>query len=573
MGFVQCFNELKTWQKVTLLFLVALLVRIVGIHYGYWHGDERINSAAKVLAGQLVPGQHFYPPLFNYINAVFFGLMYAVGRLVPFWHDAAGFRAQYFADPTPFYLMARFVTAAISAVTVPIFYYAGQALKFDKKSCLWMAGFGMFIPVMILLSHIAKSDIGLATSTVLVFFLLILKYENLEKKSIDVALGVSLALALSFKHSYVFIMAPLALAHMYLLWKEVDIARTVRSLCLVAVVMIPAWSVMNIGILLDFQNFLDFQKIQAQMSVRDGETFFQAAGAWFYWASHNANGVNVVVTLAFIVFPAYLFSSFCRIERKLLILAMWVSVFLPMVLLIKMSGTRQHAGLWVPYFTAMQFFVAIAFVDLMRSSVSKVKISATAVTGVAMALSLFGTLVVWKQALAKPIAIDIAEDLQAFYPDRKILTTYKLRLEQVQEAKDQEMARHVRLAEKYGIELPPRAEEREAKSIGGGVFYYNIPDVMFGLEHTDEESLKDVMKPYTWPLQKEEWTLGHWVGKGVSVIVLADHDYFLNETDVEIYRDFHHEIAGSCKKVAFYEARKPYLIEFPLTVYECELTS
>ena len=77
-------KTLTTQQLMLLMFIVAVLFRSIGINYGYWHGDERVNDAAKVLTGQLVPGQHFYPPLWNYINAVAYAIVYIVGRFNSF---------------------------------------------------------------------------------------------------------------------------------------------------------------------------------------------------------------------------------------------------------------------------------------------------------------------------------------------------------------------------------------------------------------------------------------------------------------------------------------------------------
>ena len=82
--------------SVLVLFTVAFLLRAVGADYGYFHGDERINEAAKVLTGQLVPEQHFYPPLINYLNAIglagLFGLGQPASRRAGLWDLAIWLR-------------------------------------------------------------------------------------------------------------------------------------------------------------------------------------------------------------------------------------------------------------------------------------------------------------------------------------------------------------------------------------------------------------------------------------------------------------------------------------------------
>jgi hypothetical protein len=95
------FGKTEAWIFLAL-FAVALGLRLIGLDYGYFHGDERVNDAAKVLAGQLVPGQHFYPPFINYLNAVALVALFPVGLLSGWWEGAGDFRAAYFIDPTPF---------------------------------------------------------------------------------------------------------------------------------------------------------------------------------------------------------------------------------------------------------------------------------------------------------------------------------------------------------------------------------------------------------------------------------------------------------------------------------------
>ena len=76
-------------MSVLVLFTVAFLLRAVGADYGYFHGDERINEAAKVLTGQLVPEQHFYPPLINYLNAIGLAGLFGLGPPLPVLHMSA----------------------------------------------------------------------------------------------------------------------------------------------------------------------------------------------------------------------------------------------------------------------------------------------------------------------------------------------------------------------------------------------------------------------------------------------------------------------------------------------------
>ena len=74
-----------------VLFLLAFMVRAYSVDYGLFLGDERINEAAKVLTGKLIPDQHFYPPFINYLNGVAFGFLFVIGLAADWWDGTSGF--------------------------------------------------------------------------------------------------------------------------------------------------------------------------------------------------------------------------------------------------------------------------------------------------------------------------------------------------------------------------------------------------------------------------------------------------------------------------------------------------
>lgn len=565
------FARMRDYQLCIGLLLIAFLARVIGIDYGYWHSDERINDAARILSGQWMPTQHFYPPLFNYINAVFFALLYVGGRITFAWSSVSEFRSQYFADPTAFYMTARLVTAMLGAAVAPLFYLIARSLKFDKSRCLLMAMFGVFIPVMVLLCHISKSDIPLATSAILVFYVLLEKYKHLFNWKYDVFLGLSITLALSFKHSYVFILAPLMFGHAYLLWRKTDFPSAFKSLVITGAWMLATWCVLNLGILLDLQNFLDYQKIQAQMSLVGGGAYAAAFTAWFSWSAHTAFGVNGIVTVLFLVFPIYVNSRFCGLNSKSLLNVFWCSISFGTLVIILVSGTRQHSGLWVPYFTCMQLFVAVMLIDVLQSPLKNVKRVGFAATALTLAISCYGSLTIWQQALAQPIDEKIVQLVKQGLSQKKILASFDVALPQSKAAIEAEYSRHQRLAKKYGLALEAPASERFVEvSAEESVFWVTMPEVMFGLELTDDASLGAAMKAHTWPLQKQEWQLSYWLAQGFSVFIMADHDYHLHDTPSLIFRGFHRELETDCNKISEFKPTKPYFLEPTVTVFECE---
>ncbi|UTW44889.1 phospholipid carrier-dependent glycosyltransferase [bacterium SCSIO 12696] len=554
------------------LFILAFALRLIGVNYGYWHGDERVNEAAKVLTGQLIPGQHFYPPLLNYINAVFLGILYAIGRIIPIWHSTAEFRAQYFADPTAFYLTARTVTAAMGAIIAPLFYIFAKSLRLSSKSCLTIGILGLLIPAMIFLCHISKSDIPLSVCSVLVFIAILKKNDNPHSLKYDFFLGVSIALAVSFKHSYVIMAAPLMLGHLILFSLRYGAQLGVKTILISSAFMLPIWCVLNIGILLDIQNFIDYQKIQAQMSVRSEEGLVSSFSAWAYWAGHPSYGINWIATVLFLLTPFYINSKYCAIGSKSLINLFWTATFISMIVVIVISGSRQHSGLWIPYFTCMQLFAALVITDAIfhKDRPKRTKLACGLTLAAFLSVSLLGSIEIWRQALSKPIADEVADFINANYKDRKILTSFEIRLPKQKIAQTDERRRHQNLADKYGITLPEQAQERLIESSDpDAVYYYGLPGVMFGLEKADDDSLEGAVKPFAWPLQDEEWHLKYWTSKGFSILVVSNYEYFLNESGVPQFFNFYSELEKNCSKAVSFDARKPFFLEPNVTVFDC----
>lgn len=99
---------------LVLLFALALLPRITGL-IAFTPTDEGWGASVRVLTGDLSGGTSQALPLVNYLNAVAFVPLYAIGRLIGVWHGTADFRAQYFHDKTPFVFAGRLVAASLGA--------------------------------------------------------------------------------------------------------------------------------------------------------------------------------------------------------------------------------------------------------------------------------------------------------------------------------------------------------------------------------------------------------------------------------------------------------------------------
>ncbi len=566
-------GSLSNKNKVLLIFIVAFVVRVVGIDYGYFNPDERINDSAKVLSGNLVPGQHFYPPLLNYITAIFFALLYAVGRLSVSWYNLAEFRAQYFSDPMPFYITARLVICLISSAVAPLFYLIARELGLRSRYAMVAGLFGVFIPGMVFLSHIFKSDVPLSVCVVLVFYMALKKIKAPESKVIDIFLGLSIALALSFKHSYIFILVPFSLMFAVAMHhKYKDITLLLRSIVFICISTAVFLVVFNVGILIDFNNFIDYQKIQAVMSVRESKSVAAGLVSWWLIVSDHSFGVNAIVVVLFLLSPLVLLNNVFSKDMKWLLCSFWLSIVVGSIVVMYLSGARQLSGLWLPYMVPMQLMAILLLCSLMQKRQKVFSIAAVFLAFSAFSVSLYGTLIVMKQALAKPIVYDVEAFISTHYKavGSKILTSFSLEAPQTRLMREASIARDERVANKYSIELPERAPESLIlKDYADAINYFDMPVAFYGLENASDDDLGEAVKAHAWPLQKEEWQLDYWLDKGFDVFILGNHEKVLAESPEGVMRNFNIEIERRCDLVKYFKPTKPIYYEYSATIYKC----
>ncbi|MGH1439290.1 MAG: phospholipid carrier-dependent glycosyltransferase [Cellvibrionaceae bacterium] len=553
------------------IFFFALVVRFFGIDYGYFNPDERVNFAVKALSGQFVPDQHFYPPLLNYITAVFFAMLYVAGRVLVAWYDVGDFRAQYFSDPILFYMVARFVVCLISAAIAPLFYLISRELGLTKKYSFVVALFGIFIPGMILLSHIYKSDVPLSVCVVFVFYCAIKKIKSPDSKIIDIFFGLSIALAFSFKHSYIFIFLPFSIFFIFIFLKNnKNIVLICDRFVYIIISTVMFWLVFNMGIVLDFENFIDYQKIQTVMSVRENKSVFQGLSAWWGIVGDFSFGINYVVTLLFLLSSYILFGGVSGKSLNELVFSFWLSLVVGSLIVMYLSGERQLSGLWVPYMVPMQLLAIIFICSLAQKNTLSALLTPLIV--LVFFISLYGSVNVSRQAMAKPIVINIEKFIVENFQDNKtkILTFFPLNLPQDKSMKEYMISRDEKLSKKYSVPLPVKAiENRVPKNNFSSVHYLDMPMPFFGLENSDDHTLKEVMKAYAWPIQKEEWKLNYWLNKNFELFILQDHENVLHESNLKVLNEFHHEIKKRCQLLKYYEPSKPLYYELSASIYRC----
>lgn len=552
------------------LYLIALALRVSGADYGYFHGDERINDAAKVLTGQLVPGQHFYPPLINYLNAVAFAGLFAFGLATEMWNSPSEFRAAYFEDPTPFYLTARYTTAMISALMAPLFFTFARQAQLRIPVAVWVGLMGALFPLGVFMAHIAKGDSALAIAIIAVSFCLWKRAAAKHPGRWDFMTGLSVTLAVSFKHSAVFILGPLAVGWIIILLRRESMRSCLASAWRAGAVILIFWPILNVGILLDLKNFLDYQKIQSVMSVQEGEGFavglttLAARSLDLYW------GLNPVIALLVLLIPLGLLAKkTILLPDRDVLWVIWGSLMIGSILTAYITGSRQPEHLWIANFAGF-LLLSCLVLGAAATAERKWRIAALGAGGIATLLAVLGAVVPVSQAMAPPITEDLEIYLSENFEAERILTSQPLRVPQHVQAQDMELQRLERLAQKYNVELPKMAPERLIRDIDpDALFYVNAPSAMYGLEDVDEDEVNYEIKAHSWPLQKEEWQLEYWKSRGFRILVVRDLEYFLTGATSNLMRDYYQSVTEQCLAVKTLEARKPLFLERSVTVFQC----
>jgi hypothetical protein len=546
------------------LFLLALLPRIAGL-LTFESSDERWGASARVLTGDLSGGTSQTLPLVNYLNAASFVVLYAIGRLVGVWHGTADFRAQYFIDRSPFVFSGRLVAASLGALSAPLSALIARRLGLTRSLSLIVGVMFAILPASVLFSHHAKPDSGVALGVLLVAWAILRKLDDPTAKGADMLVGIAIAISVSFKQTAVFLVAPALVGFAGLLRWDCGLpwSRIARSALVSLLACVLAWVPMNIGILLDPLDFLDYQRATALMMSREA-TAYQIARHVVALLADNVTGLTTAGLLAFLLAP------FIRREPKFLTL--WVSTAFAYVVFPAISGGVRIAPRYLLPYNALAFTLGCTAVLSMieRGALAR---AFGALLAIAILLSeCLGFIDVVGQALLTPMSVRCSELIKSIVdPDQdKIFaaSAQQIKLPIDAAASDEERNRHERLARKYGVTLEERAEESKSHryQAGRGYFLRIMPFAMGGMEDLEAGKAARAVKPYWWPIQPEEWKLDYWTRQGFDVFIVLDESAMLS-CGIPEYESLHRQIKDACELVAVVTGRRYLFGEGEMKIY------
>jgi len=551
---------------LVLLFPLALLPRVTGL-VTFKNVDEPWGASVRVLTGE-ISDLGTWPPLIYYLNAASFVVLYATGRLFGVWQGTADFRAQYFHDPTPFIFAGRFLAASLGALSAPLAALIASRLGLSRKSSLIVGGMVALLPVNIWLSHVAKPDIGTATAVLFLVWSILHKSDNPEAWGADAMVGAALAIALSWKQTAVFVIAPSLVGFMAILrWDcKLPWSRIARGLLTSLVACVLLWIPMNIGLIIGIKGFLHTQQHQWMTQSRSASAS-EIVKAVVPLLAGNVSGMTAPALVVWLIAP------WIRHDRKFVVF--WGASAFAFVGFSALAGAvaatraRDYLSSGELAFT----LVCVAVLSLTeRKGLSK--FVGVALAAAILACSMIGSAEVVRQAMTIPMSVRCGQVIKAIsQPERdKILAVMnpsdRLGVPISLDAMNEDYDRHIRLAKKYDVKLRERATERSSRrdDIARGYYIRTLPGLSGGMEDLPQEVVAKIALPYLWPLQEEEWDLDYWTDRGFNIFVVASEEIFLH-SEVPSFRTLYSQIKERCELVALLPTTRDRFFESEVRVY------
>ena len=548
------------------LFALALLLRLIGVDWHGRHPDEDISGPARLLTGDLRVQSFYYPPLLTYLVAIAYVPLYLLGRIVGWWHSSADFRAAYFGQPTFFLVTARTVVALCSASAAPLAWALARQVRLSDRAAVLTGLAVAAVPGAIYWSHIAKSDSGIGPAFLLVALCTLRFMERPQSLRRAILVGVTTAVAISFKQSALFFLAPaLALFGLWSLRPTVTRGAFIRGWIVVLLATAVAAAILNIGILLDPAPFIAAQAVQSQMSFRAASPGV-TIGAWVTQLLSLDTGLPPVVLAGAAALWAIGIAQ-GNSRARLLLTVSAIGWIVATIIICSITGSRQPPHLWLPYLVLGICAAAIGSGTLIDADKRPLRLAGYAGFGLLLIGAAIRNAPILTQATTPAMGTRIAAIVRSTMPPgAKLVSNIDLAGHLPLSAASQILprARNERLAARYGIALPP--PDRPLTGVAGGYTVVDYPWVIGGLEGYRADQVKVVIA-YAWPLQPEEWQLARWRARGFHYFVVAGAADRIDDP-MPAYRDFFRAL-DRCPRLATVPTDRSLFGEQDARIYHC----
>lgn len=227
---------MKKGADLFLIIIAAFIVRAIGINYGLpflYHDDEPIvvNYALAYGAGDFNPHVFNIAPLLTYVLFFLYGIFFAIGHLLGYFHTLKDFAYLYLNDPASFYLIGRCVYGLLCGTASVLLLYLLGKKYFNRTTGILASIFLAFNFLHVRDSHYIYFDIPL-TFCVLLFFLKAYDFFAPARKIDYIQLGALVGLAISVKYQGISLLFPFCAIILYnfAISKKISAADKVYSL-------------------------------------------------------------------------------------------------------------------------------------------------------------------------------------------------------------------------------------------------------------------------------------------------------------------------------------------------------
>ncbi|MBX2813596.1 MAG: hypothetical protein KTR25_17395 [Myxococcales bacterium] len=555
-------------RDLIVIYVIGLLVRLAGVSWGGINEDEFINKAVRFLSGDPKPIDFFYPQLTSIISAIACGIMFLFGRFFGLIDSINELKEIYYANDEIFRVASRCAHSAIAALAGPISYLVARYFGFAYRVALIVALTTTLSPASIWFSHFAKPQNGMAVGALAATAFAIAYMNDVQQRKFAVGIGISAGVAIAFMQSAIFILIPLAVTTFVhsLTDPRAKTQNVLADSGIATAFMGGTWVVLSALDLLYFAEFLEYQVLQSQLSLRSNGDFGTLYNHAFPVAISSTQGFGPITLIL-----APIAAAFSRVRPiKWLSIAFMVSAFV----LAWTVGDRVMPRLFLHFIIALLALSALSFASL--TDQKQLFLQRVGWIGMAALLvgNCWGTALILRQAWSPSAPTLVSQALRELVTPKgpMVMASYvrETGLQPNAMAEALAYARHEQLAEKYGISIPSRSPERMEylRAQGGGYPIIGMPWVIGGLETTKPEDVK-VIKPYAWPVQPEEWDLDYWLVKGVKIYVTRNLAFYASNKATEFYRSFHQELLDRCKLANHVNADRPLFFQTDYHIFDC----
>ncbi|NQT94900.1 MAG: glycosyltransferase family 39 protein [Candidatus Omnitrophica bacterium] len=242
-----------------VIILIGIALRLWGIDFGLpqlFHQDEPIivNHALAYGTGDLNPHFFIVPPFTSYILFFFYGIYFLLLNLLGVLKGTEAFAISFFRDPTPFYLIGRFLIGLLPSI-FNIYLVYKLALKFFSKNAALYSALIMALSFLnVINGHYIYTD-NLLVMFVLLSYISIANIIKNPTRLNYLLVALLSGIAIATKYNAAILVVPLLIAHT-IVAKEDKRKLFSTNLFIFAGVMVLAFVICNPYSVLDWRFFL-----------------------------------------------------------------------------------------------------------------------------------------------------------------------------------------------------------------------------------------------------------------------------------------------------------------------------